>query len=71
MAEVRAASQAELASPVDVSVRVQGDTVANAPSGDVMAPREDAATEFMPEHEAAAVDLRKIGGVMVTAADAA
>jgi len=71
MAEVRAASQTELASPVDVSVRVQGDTFGSAPSGDVMAAREDSGTEFMSEYEAAAVDLWKIGGVKVAAADAA
>jgi hypothetical protein len=56
-------------SPVDVSVRIQSDTFPNTPSGDVIAGRHHAATEFMPQHEAASVDLRKIGGMKVTAAD--
>jgi hypothetical protein len=69
-AVVQAPGAARLADTARVTVRVDGDPLADAPAADVAPDASYTACRLMSHDESAEVDLGEIGGVQVTSADA-
>src|SRR6185436_14500241 len=70
-AVVQAPRETRLANAARVAVRVDADALADAPAGHVASNASDPANRLVPHDESAEVDLRGLGGVQVTSADAA